>query len=262
MSTPAKITAIYRYPVKGFSPEAMTSVVLSTGATIPYDRAYAIENGPTGFDPAAPSYFPKIRFLMLMRDERIAKLQTTFDPATTLWRIEENGVVAVQGRLNDAGDRARIEAWIAGHFATELRGAPKILAGEGHSFSDVARKVLHIVNLASVRDLERQTGQTIDPLRFRANVYVDGLAPWQEFEWIDASVASGDVVFNGVKRTVRCAATNVDPATGARDLNIPHDLMRLYGHADCGIYLEVTSGGTLSVGDTLDVPQMALDLGA
>jgi len=257
----AEITGIYRYPVKGFSPEAMLSVDLLPGAPIPFDRAYAIENGPSGFDPAAPSYLPKIRFLMLMRNERIARLKTTFDPLTTLWRIEEDSAVAVEGRLNDAGGRAVIEAWIARHFEAELRGAPKILSGDGHSFSDVARKVLHVVNLASIRDLERQTSQTIDPLRFRANVYIDGLAPWDEFGWIGKSVVSGDVGFKAVKRTVRCAATNVDPIAGERDLDIPKDLMRLYGHADCGIYLEVTSGGRLSIGDRLDVRQIALDLG-
>jgi uncharacterized protein YcbX len=256
----AKVTGIYRYPVKGFSPEELDRVDLAPGATIPFDRAYAVENGPIGFDADAPHYFPKIRFLMLMRNERIARLRTTFDPATTLWRIEADGTRAVEGRLDRADERARIESWLSSHFADELRGPPRILWGNGHSFSDVAKKVVHVVNLASVRDLERHLGGTIDPLRFRANIYVDGLAPWAEFDWIGTTVATPEVAFKAVKRTERCAATNVDPQTGARDRTIPADLMRLYGHTDCGIYLEVKQGGRLAIGDALDVGQLAMDL--
>lgn len=254
----AEIKALYRYPVKGFSPEALDATDVPAGGTMPYDRAYAIENGPTGFDVTAPSYFPKIRFLMLMRNERIAALKTQFEPEAKRWTIRLDGEVVVSGRLDVAEDRAAIETWIATHFAAELRGEPKILTGAGHSFSDVARKVLHVVNLASVRDLEAQTGATIDPLRFRANVYVDGIPAWSEFDWIGQGLTTGQMRFKGVKRTERCAATNVDPATGTRDLNIPRDLMRLYGHTDCGIYIEVTEGGRLAVGDTIERVQAEL----
>lgn len=254
----AEIKALYRYPVKGFSPEALDAADVPTGGTMPFDRAYAIENGPTGFDAAAPTYFPKIRFLMLMRNERIAALKTHFEPETTLWTIRRDGEVVVSGRLDVAEDRARIETWIANHFAGELRGEPRILSGAGHSFSDVARKVLHVVNLASVRDLEAQTGAQIDPLRFRANVYVDGIPAWSEFDWIGQGLTAGHTRFKGVKRTERCAATNVDPVTGARDLALSRDLMRFYGHTDCGIYVEVTEGGRLAVGDRVERTQAEL----
>jgi uncharacterized protein YcbX len=257
----ATITAIYRYPVKGFSPEPLEATELLPGATIAYDRTYAIENGPTGFDPAAPQYFPKIRFLMLMRNERIAGLRSRFEPETTRWTIERDEQVVASGRLDVAEERSAIEAWIADYFSDELRGPARILAGQGHSFSDVARKVLHVVNLASVRDLETLTGARIDPLRFRANLYVDGIPAWSEFDWVGETLVAGPVRLRGVKRTERCAATNVDPVTGARDLGIPRDLMRLYGHTDCGIYVEVSEGGRLTVGNTLDIAQVQLPLG-
>jgi uncharacterized protein YcbX len=55
----ARIQAIYRYPVKGLSAEPLPRTALTTGATVPGDRLYAIENGPSGFDPATPSYLAK-----------------------------------------------------------------------------------------------------------------------------------------------------------------------------------------------------------
>jgi len=75
----ATLKSIYRYPVKGLSPERLDDVRLEVGQTLPADRKYAIENGPSGFDPAAPGYLPKNRFLMLMRNERLAALRTEFD---------------------------------------------------------------------------------------------------------------------------------------------------------------------------------------
>ena len=75
----ARIQAIYRYPVKGLSAEQLPRTALTTGDTVPGDRLYAIENGPSGFDPAMPSYLAKQHFLMLMRNERLARLRSTFD---------------------------------------------------------------------------------------------------------------------------------------------------------------------------------------
>ena len=96
----AKIQAIYRYPVKGLSPESLARAELAPGRTLKADRAYAIENGPSGFDPAAPAYFPKQRFLMLMRNERLAALDTHFSDATRVLSIRLNGKVVAEGNLD------------------------------------------------------------------------------------------------------------------------------------------------------------------
>ena len=58
---PAEITGLYRYPVKGLTPESLAKVALSPGQTLPADRRYAIENGPSGFDTAAPAWLTQGR---------------------------------------------------------------------------------------------------------------------------------------------------------------------------------------------------------
>jgi uncharacterized protein YcbX len=91
-------------------------------------------------------------------------------------------------------------------------------------------------------------GRPVDPLRFRANVYVEGLAPWAEFGWLDKEVAIGPTRHQVFARIKRCDATNVDPTTAARDMAIPATLLRTWGHQDFGIYAKVVAGGTVSVG--------------
>ena len=244
------LQSIYRFPVKGLSPEPLERTALRPGQTVPGDRLYAIENGPSGFDPAAPKYQPKIRFLMLMRNERLATLRTRFDDGTHTLTVGYDGREAARGDLRTTDGRAAIERFFASFSADELRGPPKVLHAPGFSFSDVAAKVVSIINLASVADLENYVGAPIDPLRFRANLYVTGWPPWQELDMVGRRLMiGGGVVMKIVKRIVRCAATNVDPITGARDLEIPDTLMKTFGHADCGIYGEVVTGGTIAVGD-------------
>jgi uncharacterized protein YcbX len=247
-----KVNAIYRYPVKGLSPEPLAGTALTPGETVPGDRLYAIENGPSGFDPTAPRYQPKTRYLMLMKNERLATLRTRFDQASHALAVESNGRAAAHGDLRTRDGRRTIEAFFAQFCADELRGPPKILHAPGHSFSDVARKVVSIINLASVAALETVIGVPVHPLRFRGNVYVEGWPAWHEFDLVGKEIAIGTSArLKVVKRIVRCAATNVDPDTGARDLAIPDALQRSFGHSDCGVYGEVIEAGEIVVGNEL-----------
>jgi len=153
----------------------------------------------------------------------------------------------VRGDLRTADGRAAVEEFFAVFCADELRGPPKILHAPGHSFSDVASKVVSIINLASVAAIEGLVGVPVNPLRFRGNVYVDGWPAWSELDLVGKELTIGTARLKVVKRIVRCAATDVDPDTGLRDLQIPKTVMSAFGHADCGIYEEVRQGGEIAV---------------
>ena len=247
------VASVYRYPVKGLTPERLDRVTVTPGQPLPFDRAYAIENGPGRFDPENPRHLPKITFLMLMRDERLATLRSHFDDATETLSILRDGKQVARGQLTTRLGRQMIEQFMAAYMKTELRGAPRIVSAPGHSFSDVAAKCVHIVNLASVRDLERVLGKPVDPLRFRANLYVDGISAWAEFGWLDKSLAIGGAKLAVFKRTQRCEATNVDPQTGARDMAVPAILSRTWAHSDFGVYASVTEAGSCAAGDAITV---------
>lgn len=248
-----EIASLYRYPVKGLSPQKLDSAALMPGETVPWDRAYAIENGPGRFDPDQPKYLPKINFLMLMRNERLAGLETHFDEATQLLTIFRDGRQVARGGLDTRLGRQIIEQFMAGYMQGDLKGRPRIVSAAGHSFSDVSAKCLHLVNLASVRHLSKTAGQTLDPLRFRANLYFEGADAWAEKKWIGRKLRAGGAVLAVFDETVRCEATNVNPETAQRDAAIPPTLLRAYGDSCLGIYAKVAEGGEVKPGDRLEL---------
>jgi uncharacterized protein len=200
----------------------------------------------------------KAYFLMLQRDEWLAGLQTRFDDASHTLTIRDQGREAARGDLETAEGRAAIEQFLSTRFAGRLKGPPRILSGSGHSFSDVARKVVSIINLNTLQAIENLVGQPVHPLRFRANLYLRGWPAWHEFELLNKTLIAGNARLKVVKRITRCAAINVDPDTAARDLAIPQALQRRFGHGDCGVYAEVIAGGEVTDGDAVATEQQPL----
>lgn len=255
-----RVVDICRYPVKGLSAERLERVALSRGEGLPHDRRFAIAHADVRFDPERPEWLPKTNFLMLMRDEKLARLRTRFDDESGTLTIERDGKRLVRAKITEPAGRARIGEFFAAFMADAARGAPKVLEAPGHTFSDASRKpgtntykYVSIVNLASVRELERFVGRPVDPIRFRANVYLDGAPAWAEFDWTGREIAVGGARLCVVSPIDRCAATMVNPTTAERDLNVPRALKRGFGHVDMGVYAEVIAGGEVAAGDAVDV---------
>lgn len=252
---PATVAALYRHPVKGLSAEPLAAVQLEAGAFFPGDRLYAVENGPSGFDPAAPAYRPKTAFLMLMRDARLAGLTSRYDDASQELTLCLQGVEAARGNLATAEGQAEIIAFLTFYMGEEARGPLQLLtAPEGFRFTDSLRSgFVSLLNLASVRDLAEHMGEAVDPLRFRMNLHLEGWAPGTELTLVGQTLAIGEARLALLKRTERCAAVNVNPATAERDLNVVKGLARAYGHTDCGIYAKVVRSGKVAIGDRVCV---------
>jgi uncharacterized protein len=254
-----RVVALHRYPVKGLSPERLRRADLARGAYFPGDRLFAIENGPAGFDAAEPEHQPKTKFLMLMRNEALARLRTRYDDAAQTLSIVEDGREAARGDLARPEGRLNIEAFFRRYLPRELRGPPKVLtAPAGFRFTDSRRGFVSLVNLASVSAVEDMVGAPVDLLRFRGNLHIQGLDPWAEFDLVGRELAGpSGLRLKVTKRIQRCAATNVDPTSGVRDLDIPATLLRRLGHMDCGVYAEILHGGALAEGDALTVVEAA-----
>ncbi len=244
-----QIAALYRHPVKGFTPERLGSADLQAGGFFPCDRLFAVEDGPSGFDPVAPAFVPKIRFTVLAKLAEVAKARTAYDEGSGVLSATADGRPPIQARLTDDLGRAAFADWLAGLLGEAAAGPLKVVSGPGHRFTDHPEGHVSIINLETVRDLERRVGRPVDPLRFRANLYIEGWPAWCENEAAGRSVGIGGARAEVFKPIVRCAATEVDPATGERDMEIPKALFDHFGHVHCGIYVKVTDGGRVAEGD-------------
>jgi uncharacterized protein YcbX len=160
--------------------------------------------------------------------------------------------------VRSAEGRAAIAAFFARFLPEDQKSSqPRLVTAVNHRFTDVGvhsselMQAISMLNLASIRDLETRIGKRLDPRRFRANILVEGLDPWVENEWLNRDLMLGTVRCKGVRPTRRCPATEVNPDRAIRDINVPQELMRCYGHIHLGIYLSVLKGGVLRIGDTV-----------
>jgi uncharacterized protein len=252
------VTAIYRYPVKGLSAEKIDRVALLPGECLPHDRRFAIALGSTAFDPEHPEWLPKTHFVMLMRDEKLAQLQTRFDVESGVLSIAEGGQVLLRATMSDPQGRRLVAAFLTNFLGDSVNGPLRVVSAPGHAFADARRrpnattdKYVSLINRASIAALEAAMGIPVDPIRFRANIYFGGASAWCEQDWIDSGISLGAARLRVIAPITRCAATEVNPVTAERDLDIVAALGRAFGHTNMGVYAEVVAGGEVAAGDPL-----------
>jgi uncharacterized protein YcbX len=195
-----------------------------------------------------------MKFAVLAKIPAVARARTAYDEATSRLEVHAEGAAPFSARLGTAEGRAAFEAWLTAFLGEEASGALKVVAAPGHRFTDHPQGCVSIINLASVRELEARLGRpAVDPLRFRANLYVEGWPAWAE-----ATMAEGQALRLGTARAkvykpiVRCIATHVDPATGERDIDMVRTIFEHRGDQDCGLYVHVTEGGEVRAGDPIE----------
>lgn len=239
---------IYRYPIKGLSAQPLLTVELLAKKPVPHDRIFALVRPGAPFDTSQPRWGKKGLFVMLMLEEALARVRTTLDVETSRLTIMEGNRQLLIADLNDEDARAKVSD-VIWQLVPALKSAPALVRSPDAHFMDKPDNVISLINLATVRSLEEQWGIKINPLRFRANFYIDGAKPWEEFDWVGSDIRIGNVLFRVDRRNGRCGATNVDPETGRRDLDIPGSLRAAFGHKELGIYLVAREGGTVTVGN-------------
>ena len=248
-----RVASLWRHPVKGFTPERREFATIEAGGFFPSDRIYAVEDGPSGFDPDAPAWVTKQKFAVLAKIADVARARTTLDDDTGVLRATAEGRPDIAADLTRRDGRDAFAAWLTALLGEEARGPLRVVQAPGHRFTDHPRGHLSIVNLASVDALAEKIGKPLDPLRFRANLYVQGWPAWIENDAVGREVRLGPLTARVFSPIVRCAATHVDPTTAERDIDIVRALHEGFGHLHCGIYLSVTQGGTIREGDTAEL---------
>ena len=257
MTATGQIASLAHYPIKGLSGQSLSEVTLSPGQGFPFDRMFGFARAGSGFDPAAPAPMPKDRFLMLMRDERLAGLASHFDTVSLLLTLKVQGREVHRADLSTPGGCAATEAFFARMFDLPADKMPRFVHAAPHRFTDVSvvstdlMNAVSLINLDSIAELETKTGASITPERFRANITFRGWPAFSELALEGREITIGSARARVTLRTRRCAATEVNPLTARRDLPIPRLLHQHYGHSDMGIYAELITGAIIRPGDSV-----------
>jgi GntR family transcriptional regulator/MocR family aminotransferase len=251
------VSKLYRYPIKGLSGQPLSSVVLDADKPFPDDRIFALARPGAPIDRNDPKWAKKGLFVMLMLDENLARVNTSLDLDSLRLTVCQGNQQVAAAQLADEADRAKIEHFFWRLLPT-LPAAPALVRSADGHFMDKPDNVISLINLATLRTLEERWGVELDPLRFRANIYIDGAKPWEEFDWIGSEIRIGGAVFAVDRKNGRCGATNVNPSTGRRDLDIPSSLRAAFGHKNLGVYLIVRDGGQIAVNDSVFAPRGAV----
>ena len=250
-----RIESLYRYPVKGLTPEPLLQALLTPGRCIPWDRAFALKQGDALLDETQPTWLPKNNFMCLAKNPISAQLHMSFDETAGTLHLNGPSGALTSSPFTTEG-RAALTRYLTTFLGEEARfgtegEAPCFHFFPDHSFCDHEKQVISLISLASVRALEQKVGAPRDKRRFRANIYIEGSEPWAEFSWLGRTLAVGDVQMLVENRTPRCAATMVNPDTALRDANPVKELRTHFGHKDLGVFATVTKGGIIRPGDNM-----------
>ena len=246
----ASIASIFRHPVKGLTPEPLDAVELVAGGYFPGDRKWAVEVGPSGFDPERPGHVSKMKFTVLARYPELARLKTRLADDGVTFHVGDAHGFGIETRLDTSDGREALERFLQAFLGGEAPGRLRVLSAPGHRFTDHPLGHVSVINLASIRALGQAIGAEVDPLRFRANIYLEGLPAWAEDGLVAGDVARvGAARLRMFKPIVRCVATHANPDTGERDMETVDLLRRHFGRDTMGNYYAVEQGGRVARGD-------------
>ena len=252
------VQSLCHYPVKGLSGRMLNKVALRPGEGFPLDRVFGFTRPDSGFDPDAPLPLSKDNFHVLMMDPALALLNTSFDDATgTLTIAQADQTDTFQ--INDPSGRVAAAQYIQNFLNLSADQQPTLHAATPHRFTDVSvtsaqmMNAVSLINQASVDAFATQIGAPVDPARFRGNIVFAGMPAFAELDLVGQTITVGEVQMRVLKRTKRCAATEVNLTTGERDIKVPYLLRKVYGHTDMGIYAEVVTGGAIQPGDIISL---------
>ncbi|MGQ0752041.1 MAG: MOSC domain-containing protein [Betaproteobacteria bacterium] len=256
----SRVVALYRYPVKSFTPESCTALRILPDGRVAGDRVLGFRFANSPF--ADYAWSRKYEFVALVNTPALARLALRFDHRALRLRIGEGSAVLADAGLDEAG-RIRLAAAVAEYVLAQaenpLSGHPERLPlrliGDGatprYQDNETGQITLHSrASLAAVAGAANEAG--LSELRFRSNVVIEGVPAWEEQSWIGRRLRIGEVPFDVARPKVRCLATHANPSTGVRDVPLMPMLVQSFRQEQptFGVgMLTYGAGGEIRLGD-------------
>lgn len=243
----ATVAAIYRHPIKAIGREEVDEVDLIAGQTLPGDRLWAVAheaakltegewNRCSNFIRGASS--PKLMAVTLRTQGDQLRLSHPDRPDLL---------------IDPARDGEALVAWVA-PLVADGRAAPTRLvpAPADRGLTDSSAPNISLAGMASHQAVADRAAAPFAVHRWRCNIFLDGLAAWEELDWVGRTIRLGEAEAVVEKRIDRCMATTVNTDTGDRDVPTL-EILKDFGHQDFSVGLVITKGGRLRTGDKVEL---------
>ncbi len=240
----ANVTEIWRHPIKSHGREPLDAVTVEAGGTIPFDRLWAVAHERSKADGA--EWASCGNFCRVAKLPSLMAISAQFDES--LGQITLSHPDMPDLTFSPDRDSAAFLAWAQDLVPEDTLKPARLVKARGPAFTDSDFPSITLCNYASHRAVEQRVGHPLSHLRWRGNIWIDGLAPWEEFDWDNREVRIGDVILRVRERTDRCKSTHSNPETGKRDAEVLRAL-ESWGHQDFSVRAEVIRGGVIQIGD-------------
>jgi uncharacterized protein YcbX len=244
----ARVSHLWRHPIKAHGVEQVGSAELTPGATMPWDRVWAIAHEAARIDPAAHDWAPWANFSRGARSPALMAIRARVDETAGTLTLSHPRRAPITVDPDRPADAARLIDWVQPLSGPDRARPALVVRPNGRGMTDSDFPSVSVLNRASLAALSERMGLPLAMERFRGNIWLDGLAPWQEFELVGRDIRVGGATLRVRERITRCKATTVDPSTGVSDADTLGALQAGWNHQDFGVYAEVVAGGTVAAG--------------
>ncbi|WP_170553358.1 MOSC domain-containing protein [Ruegeria atlantica] len=242
----AEVTQLWRHPIKSHGREAVETVNVTPGQTMPGDRVWAVAHEASKADGL--KWVPCANFSRGAKAPQLMAISTQSNGDTlTLSHPDRPDLTFAP----DSEQQAFLD-WVRPLMPANRAASARIIRVPERGMTDSDFPSISLCNLASHRAVGQKLGQDLSVRRWRGNIWFDGLPLWEEFDWLGREVQIGEAVLRVRERITRCLATTANPDTGVRDTDTLGAL-ETWGHQDFGVYAEVLEGGAISVGDKVEL---------
>jgi uncharacterized protein YcbX len=247
------VSDLYRHPVKAHGRESLSAVTLVEGKTMPWDRVWAVAHDMAKFDDANPAWAHCVNFSRGAKAPELMAINVKMDEAANTLTFTHPKLDPLTINPDLAEDGAKLVAWTKPIMPADRAASDRIVRAPDRGMTDTPFASISINSHTSLADLSKTAGVELSPLRWRGNIWVDGAAAWDEFNWIGRHARIGGALLKIVEPITRCPATTANPETGKRDVDTLKFLSDTYSHKDFGVYAEVFETGDVKTGDRLEL---------
>ena len=242
------VVSLWRHPIKSHGREEVPAVTLNEGETMPWDRVWAVAHETSNATNA--TWSPCAAFSRVSKAPALMAITARLDEASEHLTLSHPDLPDLT--FHPDTEAEAFLAWVAPLMPQDRAASARIVRVPGRGMTDSDFPSVTICNLSSHRAVEQQIGRRLSIHRWRGNIWVDGLGPWEEFEWMDKDIRVGGAVLRVRERTDRCLATTANPDTGKRDVDTLGALDH-WGHQDFSVRAEVVQSGRVRTGDVVEL---------